>query len=507
VLREAGAADKGVGIRDMKMNVLLIKPHQVCAQYTASPPLGLLYLAATLREDLGDRVDVRVVDARLRFSTSEDLADEYRNADIIGISAMNLEAPEAFAIARKIKSLHPDKIVVLGGPIVQNRAKEVLQSCEAVDWVFEGESERAFPEAVARQIAGEPPSGETPGMYYRQGDTICSPPRLDVIDDLDSLPLPAWDLLDVPAYSQRQNMLGFRKGKRYAAMFTSRGCPYSCGYCHDIFGRKTRWRSAESVLAEIELLRSSFGVDEFHIYDDIFNLNKKRLRQIFNGVAERYGEDKPYFCFPNGLRGDLLDEEDIKALKRGGAYHLTVAIETASPRLQKVINKRLNLEKVTEAIRLCDREGLLVRGFFMVGLPTETPDEIKQTIRFAWRSRLTMASFFTFVPQPKTPLYDMARAEGPEALVRLGRGDYFGPGWYEMAHGYPIGRVSTWAYLVFFLTPWRFFRLARSLGWKRVLAGGWMMLELIKAFNFSGRARTGRSATGPDVRTEVPGAG
>jgi anaerobic magnesium-protoporphyrin IX monomethyl ester cyclase len=338
-------------------------------------------------------------------------------------------------------------------------------------------------------------------MYYREGDAICSPPGLDMVEDLDSLPFPAWDLPDLPAYSRIQNMNGWRKGKRYSAIFTSRGCPYSCGYCHDIFGRKVRWRSPENVLAEIDLLRSRYGVDEFQIFDDIFNLDKERMRKIFHGVADRYGEDRPYFCFPNGLRGDLLDEEDVAALRRGGTYQVTVAVETASPRLQTLIKKRVDLEKVTEAIRLCNEAGILVRAFFMLGLPTETPDEIKQTIRFARRSKLALASFFTFVPQPKTPLYDLARAECAEAVDGLDRGDYFGPGWYELAHGYPLSRVITRAYLAFFLTPSRFFKLARNLGWRRVLDGGRMMLELVRALNFPGRALAKSSAAGPGAKS------
>ena len=127
--------------------------------------------------------------------------------------------------------------------------------------------------------------------------------------------------------------MGMLKGNRYALLFTSRGCPYRCNYCHNIFGKRFLRQSPERVVKEIELLYETYGVTEFQIVDDVFNLDKRRLKTIMEEVHRRW-PGKIHFTFPNGLRGDILDEEVLDALKLGGTYAMAIAVETATPRLQ-----------------------------------------------------------------------------------------------------------------------------------------------------------------------------
>ena len=144
--------------------------------------------------------------------------------------------------------------------------------------------------------------------------------------------------------------------------------------------------------AEIYLLVDQYGVEEFQIVDDIFNLHKPRLKMIFAGLEQRYGVGKLHFIFPNGLRGDILTEDVVKTLKRGGTYALSLAVETVTPRLQTLIEKDLDIPKTKRFIDLCYQEGILARGFFMLGFPTETKKELLSTIWFALRSHLRSAS-------------------------------------------------------------------------------------------------------------------
>lgn len=456
------------------LRILLVKPYQSCTNFLVIPPLGLLSIISCLRERLGDRVEIRFLDAKLKKMSPEAFAADLAWADVIGISALNFEADASAAIAAAAKALDPKKIVVLGGPYAHRREVEILTAEPNFDWVFGGEADHAFPDAIERLLDGGKFDGSIKGMHFREPATgrIVSALGNDFITDLDALPFPAWDLVEWDAYAGEQTMHVYIKGKRYAPLFTSRGCPYHCSYCHDIFTKKFRWQSAERVLAEIEHLVTNYGVDEFQIIDDIFNLHKPRVKQIMGGVVARYGAGKLHFCFPNGLRGDILDREVIHALRQGGAYQITIAVETVTPRLQSLIEKNLNIPKIADFITFCHAEGIVVKGFFMLGFPTESPAELWNTIRFAWKSKLTFASFFTVVPQPGTPLHTLAKQEDAEALALLrDNGYYMNNSWYKMAYGYPLSLVTRLAYLGFYLNPPRFVRIIRTLPMSAIQRG------------------------------------
>ena len=490
------------------VKVLLVKPFQPSVCPGMSPPLGILYLASNLRQTLGDRISVEVLDARLYSLRADEVAHAARDADIVGLSAENLEAAVTKEIARLVKRLDPAKRVVVGGPYAHYRSEEILRECPDVDWAFDGESDRTFPEAIRRYLDGEGFDGVL-GMYHRRGGDIIGPPGTDTIKDLDALPFPAWDLVDFDAYDDAESMNNWRMHRRYDSLFTSRGCPYKCSYCHDIFGKRFRFRSAENVLQEIYLLVDQYGVQEFQIVDDIFNLHKPRLTAIFAALEQRYGAGKLRFVFPNGLRGDILTEEVVKTLSRGGTYALSLAIETVTPRLQTLIQKDLDIPKVKRFIDLCYREGILVRGFFMLGFPTESVKELLATVWFALRSHLTLATFFMVIPQPATPMYDLAKAENAEALGRMSQDEYYkGESWYELATGFPVRRLASAALFVFyFFAPMRLFRMATGIPlWnlRHILQLSLNVIILRRGFTSPGRERLRRFR--PDLELPEPGA-
>jgi anaerobic magnesium-protoporphyrin IX monomethyl ester cyclase len=453
-----------IGAGNPMLKVALIKPYQPAVCNGMSPPLGVLYLAASLRQQLGERVSVEAIDARLYSLTPEEVCRMVRDADIVGLSAENLEARVTKEIATLVKRMDPTKIVAVGGPYAHYRAPEVLEGCPDVDWAFDGECDRVFPEAVRRFADGESYDGIL-GMHYREDGEIVRPLGVDTVPDLDALPIPAWDLVDFEAYGEAQSFNVWRKKRLYGSLFTSRGCPYKCAYCHDIFGKKFRWRSAEHVLQEIFLLVDKYGVEEFQVVDDIFNLHKPRLKKIFEGLEQRYGLGRLRFCFPNGLRGDILTEDVLETLQRGGTYEITVAIETVTPRLQTLVQKNLDIPKVGRFVDYCYEKGILVRGFFMLGFPSETRRELFSTVWYALRSHLSFAAFFSVIPQPETPLYDIAKKVDADALAPVNQDDYYqGRSWYELATGFPLHYVTTFAVLAFyFLSPLRMLRILRSI--------------------------------------------
>lgn len=451
----------------MPLRVLLVKPFQPVRNPLCQPPLGILYLASALRARFGKEVEVRYEDHRL-FQENPFVAAERIAAnsyDLVGFSALNFEAETVHRMARIIKTLSPKTLIALGGPYPHSSPRRAREY-GGIDWIFDGEAEASFPQAVAAYFFGEGRLEEVPGLTfrYRSGDPYVTTRCPELPRDLDELPFPAWDLVPFSLYAQRPNMNGWLKGRLYAPIFTSRGCPYKCNYCHDLFGKGFRWRSPENVLKEIVLLHEGYGIDEFHIIDDIYNLHKPRMRRIAELIIERFGEGKLYFCFPNGVRADILDPEDLPLLKRMGVFQISVAVETVTPRLQTLIQKNLKIEKVHHIIQECHRLGILTKGFFMLGFPTETVPEIEATIRFAVHSRLTFAGFYLVIPQEGTPIYHWANRESPHATKKVILKDFYNKeSWYQLAYGVNLRRIQRRAFRRFYLRPWRIFKLARVL--------------------------------------------
>ena len=451
------------------LRILLLKPYQDIPGLIHSPPLGLLYLVSTLRERFGDNVEIDLLDMKLKRRTPDWLEEQLQagkyQADVIGVSALNFEAQASKDIATVLKRHNPECITVLGGPYALHRSEELLGKSD-FDWVFSGAADLTFPEAIDRILNGKPFSDDLTGLSYKCSDESLA---VDIsqanIKDLDSLPLPAWDLVEFDEYAGKINMMGMLRGKRYATLFTSRGCPYLCNYCHDIFSKKFTHRSPEDVIAEIEHLYENYGVDEFQIVDDIFNLHKPRVKKIMGEVSRRW-PGKMKFTFPNGVRGDILDDEVLDALRDGGTYALKIAVETVTPRLQDLIEKDLDIEKTRWAIDACTDRGIMTGGFFMLGFPTETEEEVKATIDFALKSKLTVAHFFVVVPQKETPLYALAESENADTTEQFTIDQessdttyYSSASWYQRTYGVPLNKHLMSAFIRFYFSPVRIWRM------------------------------------------------
>ncbi|HCC47594.1 MAG TPA: hypothetical protein DEQ38_05695 [Elusimicrobia bacterium] len=455
----------------------------------AVPPLGILYLAASLRARLG--AEVRLIDAYFESDAPGAAARAVRELkpDVVGISCLTAESPLAYKIAAAVKAESPGTAVVLGGPHPSSDPGDALTT-PAVDAAVLGEGEETFTELVSLIKAAGPewkkPENlrRVPGLAFRgEGGVEFSAPR-PPIQDLDSLPFPAWDLLDYRRYWQ-VNGMSTMGNRAYLPMTTSRGCPYHCVFCHRIFGKAFRARSPESVAEEAALIKK-LGAGHVEFYDDIANLDAARFTRILELLAAR-GPDLA-LSFPNGLRADLLDEPQIELLQRAGAREVSVAVETASPRLQKMLDKNLSLEKTTRAINLLADRRIFTRGFFMLGLPTETAGEMMETIRYAHRSRLHMAFFFTPNPYPNTELYEMFAKAGrlPAGASAADYEYHAAPFNASEMSGLEYRLLYKWAFLGFFLNPLRMYRAARDggFGWDMPLRG-WQLLR--NSISFSPR--------------------
>ncbi len=462
------SAGEGVLLPVRKLRVLLLKPYQKVVASIQSPPLGLLYLTSTIREKFSGagEIEIRLIDMKVAEMSDADLVPTLQSfkPDVIGFSALNFEAQASYNVARTAKQLNPAVITVMGGPFALNNSAAVLEET-SIDWVFEGPADRTFPEALYRLACAVDVGTDIAGFSRRMPDgSLYLSKTQDFIADIDALPMPAWDIVDFDLYAKKPNHAANLKGRRYAPLFTSRGCPYLCNYCHDIFSKKFTYHSVERVIAEIEHLYTKYGVDEFHVEDDIFNLHKPRVRAIMQEVQRRWpGVMK--FAFPNGLRADILDRETVNAMCDGGTYAVCIAIETVTPRLQKLIEKNLDIEKAKRALEYFNERGIQVTCFFMLGFPTETAEELQATIQFALTTPMTLAYFFTVIPQPNTPLFDLA-LQANEGITldaaRVDSGSYRAyASWYERVYGYPLGKAIRWANIHFYFRPRRVVEVLR----------------------------------------------
>jgi anaerobic magnesium-protoporphyrin IX monomethyl ester cyclase len=383
--------------------ILLIKPRFLIPELHAiTHPMGLMYIGATLKK-AGH--EPKIHDCALDYKDLHMLRRTINDwkPDFIGISIIITELEQTKKIMGIIREILPDVPVTFGGPWPSANPEEAIKTF-GVDFVVIGEGELVFPKLIDTINKGLPTDSISGTSSIVNGNVKINQGRYLTEDELNALPHPAWELLDHRLYAKMSSMacVGYRP---YMAIVTSRGCPYHCAYCHQTMGKVFRKRSAESVLAEMKELSSKCEIKEFEIIDDCFNLDRKRMYEILIGVRDKIGNIRLHF--PNALRSDMLEPEDMALFKKAGTVSISFAIETSSPRLQKMINKNLNIEKAARAINASIKAGIYSIGYFMIGFPTESFEEASATAEFAARSALHCATFMFVTPFPGTDLAKM----------------------------------------------------------------------------------------------------
>ena len=399
--------------------LLLVRTFKLLKGGGPVPPLGILYLAAVIRECFGACIDVKIMDLG-RVSINE-ATDEFRRyqPDYVGLSTMSCEADLMNNFAKLVKEHNSVIKVIAGGPHT-TVAKERILDNENIDCVAIGEAEKTIVELLeALENSGDLTGVD--GIAFRNGNDKVITQTRSLVEDLDALPFPAWDLIDFKGYADYSNWNGVLKEDCYAVISTSRGCPYRCYFCHNIFGKKVRFRSPESIFGEMSRLREEYGVKEVHILDDVFNINVGRAKRI----CELIIEDGSRFslAFPNGLRADIMTKELVSLLKKAGTYKIHYGFETVSPRLQKMIGKNLDIPKAVEMFDATAGSGIITGAYFMLGFPTQTREEIMETINFATESSLDVAYFFKATPYPGTGFFSSV-AEDTEKNLPDNFSDY-----------------------------------------------------------------------------------
>ena len=360
------------------MKIFLINPSHGEVYGKLTPPdhphLGLAYIAAVLE---AERRAVRIIDIDAEALTHENLGKIIgsEKPDMVGITATTPVFYSALKMAEIVRK-NSSAYTVIGGIHATLMPVECAES-SFIDFVVVGEGEKTIIELV-NSILNKSDFANIKGLTYKKGKEIIQNEAREPIQDLDAIPFPARHLFKNQKYT-------YPDALRYPAspIITSRGCPGNCTFCTAKFlhGKRFRCRSAENVLDEIESLIKDYGVREIHIWDDNFITNRNRVFAFRDGIIKR--NINVLFSFPNGIRADFINRDILKALRDFGTYSVAIGVESGNQNILDMIQKGIKLEQIENAFKLAKEMKLETWGFFLLGLPGEDKNTMKDTIDFA----------------------------------------------------------------------------------------------------------------------------
>lgn len=355
------------------MRVLLTMPLFIRTNKEDQPPLGLAYLAAVLLEK---GHDVKVLDPNVEDLNPEQylkIIKQY-NPDVIGMPCTTDFRFPTFKTAGIIKNEFPEIPLVMGGNHVTYVDVDTLNMVKSVDFIVRGEGEITLSELVENLEKKQ--FDQIRGLTYRapDGRVIRNPDR-PLIEDLDSLPFPAREVLP---FSKYQGLIEVSFDRKMTPVVGSRGCPMPCVFCSGIFGKRCRTRSVKSLFEEMKFLYDRYNFKAFNIWDDIFTLNKKRAIDLSKEIIKER-MDVEFFCNGHVLS---IDDEMLSVMKKAGCKVLDLGIESGSDRILKVIKKGITIDQAKKAILMTLKNDISVNPGMMFNHPTETLYDVGLTLRF-----------------------------------------------------------------------------------------------------------------------------
>ncbi len=387
--------------------VVLVNPRATYVSEIAQkcfPPMHLLYLAATLRQAGFDPVVLDANAFRLDDDAIEAAIREARPL-VVGFSLYSDILRQVRDLARLARRAAPDAKVVLGGPHVNAVPVQTLAQFAEVDFGVLGEAEASLIR-LCRALHGQGRVQDVPGIVYRDsGGTVRLGPPPDFPDDLDRVPLPARDLV-ARAYDQKRYYSILVRAKPVDTLFTSRGCPFRCGFCYN-FRQKYRTRSPEDVVHELTLIRER-GIRDVEICDDTFTGITRRALAVFDLILK----EKLDISFRIKSRVDVFTEDLARKARQAGVYLVAFGMESGSQAMLDRMNKRTTVEQMARAVHLCRTYRMMSHSSWIVGYPGETPETVAATVDFIRRHKPTTVNFGVLRPYPATAAYEEARATG-----------------------------------------------------------------------------------------------
>ncbi|MCP4668735.1 MAG: B12-binding domain-containing radical SAM protein [Deltaproteobacteria bacterium] len=386
------------------MRFLLINPYYPISE-TPSPPLGLAFLAGAL-ERAG--VEVRVLDFVVFPYRKETLRSVLMNFQphFAGITSVTMTFDHAVSVLRDVKGMAPDVLTVMGGPHVTFCAKETMDALAELDFVILGEGDEAVVELAKEADKGRDWS-RIGGLVYRHGPVVESTGMRAPGIEADSLPTPARHLLPLGRYRALHMPI---------SMTTSRGCPFTCIFCvgRKMVGPKVRYRAPERVVDELEYL-SSLNFHQINIADDLFTANKKHCLAVCEEIIRR----RLQVTWTSFARVDTVSLEVLSRMKEAGCCAVSFGVESANADILKTIKKGITMEQVVAAVGMCMEVGITPQASFILGLPGETPETLKETTAFGemLKKMGALHGFHLLAPFPGTEIREKSDGLGIKILT------------------------------------------------------------------------------------------
>lgn len=391
-------------IRNQRMRILLINPYYPISE-TPSPPLGLAYLGAAL-EQAG--AQVKILDYVVFPCTQSGLETEVRHfkPHIAGATAVTMTFDHARQVLTDIKTIDPEILTVMGGPHVTFRAFETLKEVPKLDVIVLGEGELTFVDLI-HAVRNAQRLDRVSGIVFRTGSDMTTTSKRPFIHNLDILPLPARHLLPLGRY---------RTLSLPGTLTTSRGCPFRCIFCvgRKMGGAKVRYHSADRVAAEMAYLAER----KFHhlnIADDLFTANSVHCLAVCEVILRNHLRVN-WTAF---ARVDTVSERLLSKMKAAGCTAVSFGMESANPNILKTIKKGINLDQIRKAVKMCRRVGISPNASFILGLPGESRDTIKETVALAaeLQQEGLAYGFHVLTPFPGTEVREHADRMGIRILT------------------------------------------------------------------------------------------
>lgn len=362
------------------------------------PPLGILSIAATLEES---GFCVRVIDTNAERMDSQTLEERLRayQPRFVGITVLSSIVVVAHSIAKLVKRIVPDCVVVFGGVHAELYPATMLRN-SAIDVVIRGDGEKPM-----RDIVSGRSWSDIPGCSFRTAaNQVRTNPPAPLVMDLDEYPMPAYHLVNFANYYPSASSY-----RRLPAMnlIMTRGCPGKCSFCNSAM-TTLRHHSPRRIFQQIKLLREEYGVLQVQFYDDTFTVNKQCVYELCDLLAA----DKTDITFSCYVRGDCFSDEMAQKLKAVGCHQVMVGIETGSEKIMKSIRKPIDKQRYRNLVEIAHRHGIEVRAGFIIGNLGETWETMQETLKFAIDLDVDFFQLSISTPYPGTQLFLQADREG-----------------------------------------------------------------------------------------------
>ncbi|MDO8603583.1 MAG: radical SAM protein [Candidatus Omnitrophota bacterium] len=392
-----------------KKNIVLIHPPLSVEEKFGSsknivshihPPQGLCHLAAMFSEE---EFNVSIIDSQALFIGLDETVKKVAELkpDYIGIITFTICMHTIARLHEMLKAVIPDVKIILGGPHINACPEETFKRYPMFEAGVLHEGEYTLPELIECYEKGGNLK-DIKGIVFKdeRGDITYTAPR-PLIKNLDTLPMPRWDLLPhLPDY-YRPSIMTYR-ALPAVAIVTSRGCPNRCTFCdRSVFGRVWRAHSVGTILSWVDHLVSKYGIKDINFQDDHFMVNKKRVIEICDGIKQKH----PDLLWSTIGRADSVSADVVKIMKEAGCWQIALGIESGSQKILDILKKDVTVEQIENAVKTAKQFGITVKGLFMAGCPNETEETLRETHEFIKKIDLDYISMSAFTPIPNTDIY------------------------------------------------------------------------------------------------------